>query len=190
MGYHIRFRGADFRIDSENTQDALRAIKDLMVDPDANRSGGTFNPTDYTPAELAEKPDDFTIEGRHGTYTLGEIPDTPGVELEKNTYGDTTTITLAERHFSWMNNADPDEWETLEDAMASWGYPIETDDEGNVIDIRFHGQKIGDEDQLFDAIAPYVEDGSYIEMTGEDDYVWRWVFNGNRVEEVEGEVVF
>ena len=32
---------------------------------------------------------------------------------------------------------------------------------------------------MFNCIATFVEDGSYIEMVGEDGDLWRWVFTNN-----------
>jgi len=50
--------------------------------------------------------------------------------------------------------------------------------------MEFEREKIGQEDLLFDAIAPWVREGSYIEMSGEDDAMWRWVFRGGGCHEV------
>lgn len=139
MGYHINLTEADFRIDAENTRDALDTIRELMADPSADRHG---------------------YSAQSG------------------------------RHFSWLNNATPEDWDSLQDAMADWRFPVELDDDQNVVDIRFSGQKIGDENQLFDVIAPYVEDGSYLEFRGEDGDVWRLVFDDDSVEEVQDTTKF
>lgn len=50
--------------------------------------------------------------------------------------------------------------------------------EGHINDLRFGGEKAGDEDRIFKTIAPYVSAGSFLEMTGEDGDLWRWVFDG------------
>ena len=47
----------------------------------------------------------------------------------------------------------------------------------------FYGEKLGDDEIFLSALAPYVEDGSYLEFEGEDGYSWRWSFkNGKLVE--------
>jgi hypothetical protein len=40
------------------------------------------------------------------------------------------------------------------------------------------------------AIAPYVEENSYIEMVGEDGDRWRWVFKNGKCEEKYPEVIW
>ena len=50
------------------------------------------------------------------------------------------------------------------------------DEAGNITDLEFEGEKMGDEEHFFNAMAPHVKVGSYIEMHGEDGESWRWVF--------------
>jgi len=50
--------------------------------------------------------------------------------------------------------------------------------EPNVIGIKFEGENNGSDKEIFEVIAPYVEEGSYIEMCGEEGEIWRWVFDG------------
>ena len=69
----------------------------------------------------------------------------------------------------------------IEDIFNEFGWKVEfdsEDEETDIIGIYFTAEKIGDEDELFDAIAPYVEKDSYIQMSGEDGAMWRWVFDG------------
>ena len=54
----------------------------------------------------------------------------------------------------------------------------------------FIDEKSGGEDLLFENIARFVEDGSYIEMIGEDDYMWRWVFKSGTVREVTPNIIW
>jgi len=46
---------------------------------------------------------------------------------------------------------------------------------GDIVEITFDS-KIGDEDLLLAYIAPFVEDGSYIEWRGEEGERWRHIF--------------
>lgn len=41
---------------------------------------------------------------------------------------------------------------------------------------------IDDEMDCLNLIAPFVNKGSFIEMQGEDHNLWRWVFNGKKVD--------
>ena len=84
--------------------------------------------------------------------------------------------------WAWMNRANPASWDYLKEAMEAWNFPIELDDDRNVVGIRFDGEKEGDEEELFRTLAPYVDDGSYLQFRGEDAEIWRYVFEGDSVE--------
>lgn len=94
------------------------------------------------------------------------------------------------RFFSWMNDVDVTQWAHIKNAMDEWRYPCKIDSDGNVVKIEFDGEKIGQEEILFNAIAPFVESGSYIEMTGEDGAKWRWVFDGKTCDEKQAKVSY
>jgi len=57
----------------------------------------------------------------------------------------------------WVNYED---WNTLEEAMNGYRFDVDTNEEGDIVDIRFIGEKAGDEEKLFNALKPFVEDGS------------------------------
>lgn len=92
--------------------------------------------------------------------------------------------------FAWMHHVDhPSEWDSIDDALEAWRFePVY--DGARMTGLDFTGQKIGDEAQMFEAIAPYVEEGSYIHFEGEDgsefmlyfhdDDLWQATRNGDR----------
>jgi len=83
--------------------------------------------------------------------------------------------------FSWV----PHDFQKFTDfplIIGAWMWDIELDSEGNVIEIQFEGESLGDEDALFGAFAPFVKAGSYIDMVGEDGERWRWAFDGTKCE--------
>lgn len=84
-----------------------------------------------------------------------------------------------EKWFAWVD-MDYINDKTLEDAITKWNWHTNNDKEGNITDIYFEGEKLGQEDILFETIAPFVEKNSFIEMIGEDDYMWRWCFDGKK----------
>lgn len=94
------------------------------------------------------------------------------------------------KHFSWMNDYNPDDWHHITDVMEAWGYPVTIDKEGDVSDIDFDGEKIGQEEIMFTALAPFVEDKSYIQMRGEDGAKWRWVFSEGKFSQKDAKVSF
>lgn len=83
-------------------------------------------------------------------------------------------------HFSWVQN-NFDEAKTLPDILKAWRWEAQFDADGNINDLYFTGEKLGDEILLFGAIAPLVTDGSYIEMRGDENSLWRWVFENGSV---------
>jgi hypothetical protein len=50
------------------------------------------------------------------------------------------------------------------------------DYQGNIASVWFRAEKLHDQLSMLQAIAPYVREGSYIEMQGEDYKRWRWEF--------------
>jgi hypothetical protein len=88
------------------------------------------------------------------------------------------------RWFMWMNNRDLRKATSLEEMLGWWRYHAVTGSNGDITGVQFEGEKSGEEKYLWDAIAPFVEPGSYIEMQGEDGVTWRWVFDGKTCQEM------
>lgn len=95
-----------------------------------------------------------------------------------------------EDNFAWVINSDVYDADTLEEAMDYWGWQLEFDQDGNCNNIYCQNEKLGDDYQLFAAIAPCVKKGSFIEMSGEDGEIWRWVFDGKKCKEKLAKVTF
>jgi len=85
----------------------------------------------------------------------------------------------------WVNiKYDILEPETLEEALENLRYECENDEFGNIIDLDFCGEKLGDDLEIFNSIAKFFNEGSYIEMYGEDGCSWRWIFKDGQCNEV------
>lgn len=78
--------------------------------------------------------------------------------------------------YSWVDTDSVLNAKTAEEALSEWGYETEIDDKGNINSLMFQAEKLGQEFEMFEVIAPFVKDGSYIEMHGEDGATWRWAF--------------
>ncbi len=106
-------------------------------------------------------------------------------EAVKNLAGKESIKDSSGSHFRWVDS-DFTKAKTFEEIMHEWRWEVETDDEGalDIISINFCGEKLGDDKVLFDAIAPFVDNGSYIEMHGEEGGMWRWVFDGKSCKEI------
>ena len=96
----------------------------------------------------------------------------------------------ADRNYAWVDTDEFMNADTLEKAIQAWRWETESDASGNINSIHFDGEKLGDDLVLFEAIAPYVKKGSFIEMGGEDGYIWRWVFNGKDCVKKAARMVF
>ena len=95
----------------------------------------------------------------------------------------------------WVNKDSIRKARTLADAIQEFGWEIdevELDDceYGDVTAINFIADTMGSENEMFGAMAPAVEDGSYIEMTGDEGERWRWVFEAGGCKTVKATVTF
>lgn len=96
-------------------------------------------------------------------------------------------------HYSWI---DMDKFaklvaaRDLKGVMEEWRYYCEIDENGDLAMEYFAGEKIGDEDKLWARLAPFVEKDSFIEIRGEDNEMWRWVFDGKTVKEIRPSIVW
>lgn len=87
------------------------------------------------------------------------------------------------KQIGWSRYEKVKNCKTLEDAMNECLWTLDTNDNGDYDDILFEGEKSGSDEVILSAIAPFVENNSYIQMMGEDGEIWRWIFvNGELME--------
>lgn len=73
--------------------------------------------------------------------------------------------------------------------FSHWQYGARIDlTTGNICDLVFEGEKIGDEENLFEQIAPWVTDDSRLDCQGEDNALWRWCWRQGNFFNVEAEI--
>lgn len=89
----------------------------------------------------------------------------------------------------WVADTDIKDCDTFEDAMYECGFELEADDE-IFYHICFVDEKWSDNDRFLQAIAPFVQPGSYIQMVGEDGTIWREVFENGTCNTKVAELVF
>ncbi|MFA5135641.1 MAG: hypothetical protein WC505_07710 [Patescibacteria group bacterium] len=92
--------------------------------------------------------------------------------------------------YSWVDMEKAKACKSLEGILEEFGWDAIHDTEGNICGLEFEDRKIGQEEVLFRAIAPYVEPGSFIEILGEDGTRWRWVFDGSVLKELQATIVW
>ena len=66
--------------------------------------------------------------------------------------------------------------------LKELGFEYDLDDGGN-LGLVHYNNKTGAEGHFFEAIAPFVQDGSFIEWRGEDGCEWRWLFTNGTCSE-------
>lgn len=128
---------------------------------------------------ISQHETNFNIKTEHKADALKAIKSLAGKETHKHNQSP---------HFSWVETAHFLKTETLEEALIVWRWHAKTDEKGNIVDLDFNGEKYGDCTVLFTAIAPYVTDGSFITMKGEDGAIFRWVFNNKTFKEQQAKV--
>jgi len=70
--------------------------------------------------------------------------------------------------------------ETVTRMLTKAEYVTEADGEGNITSLYFDGSGMGDDEELYQALAPYMRDGSFLELCNEMGDIWRWVFEGGK----------
>lgn len=71
--------------------------------------------------------------------------------------------------------------ESLEDAMSDFGYIPEYDEDGSIDGFEYEGKCLRGDYEFWTALAPYVEEGCYLEVEGDDLEIWRWKFKNGKV---------
>ncbi len=90
--------------------------------------------------------------------------------------------------FTWVDSDSVMKARTIEEALKLWGWNFAPE---RIYDpIEFIGEKMGDDRVLFDTIAPFVRDGSYLELEGSDGAIFRWNFKGGEVIATEPNVIW
>ena len=78
----------------------------------------------------------------------------------------------------------------LEDHLGDYGFEVAFDISGNLIDLTFTGEKLTCQDDILEVLAPFSENGSYIEMVGEDFEQWRWVIKNGKIAEITPKIIW
>jgi hypothetical protein len=89
--------------------------------------------------------------------------------------------------FSWM----PQDLSTLADlkeVLETLGFEDTDYNESGDLVLGSYSNKTGQEDLFLDAIAPFVQEGSYAIWKGEDDSYYKWEFDDGKMLVIPGEV--
>lgn len=122
----------------------------------------------------------FTIKAANKAAALKAIRALARVEATKGSALQQSNGQMV-HHFSWVDG-EYVHAKKLEVALDDWRYEATVNDETkDIVGLTFCGEKLGDDEFLFKTLAPFVEDGSYVQFSGEDGAVWRWSFIGGKL---------
>ncbi len=88
-------------------------------------------------------------------------------------------MSLASYH--WVDSQELLDAENLGEALTAWRWEPAFDEVGNVVNLRFRGQKAGDDEVLLEALAPFVEDGGFLVIEDESGAIRRWRFEDGEI---------
>jgi hypothetical protein len=81
----------------------------------------------------------------------------------------------------WLEEADANDFDRLDDALLYLGFDAsEPTSSGGLMVTGYEG-KSHTEQQDFEAIAHLIRKGSYVDWRGEDGYLYRWFFTGEKL---------
>lgn len=83
--------------------------------------------------------------------------------------------------------------ETLEEVLAALRWVPENNESGDIVQIDFTGEKMGDDYQILECIAHFVRNNSFVTFIGSDgetSKVWRWLFSDGKIFEQKGMLFF
>jgi len=90
--------------------------------------------------------------------------------------------------YSWMPEDYDKTVTSVSEVLEMLGFDTKIDPEGTRI--LAYDSKTGQEDLFVNAIAEFVEPGSFIDWRGEDGAFWRWEFRDEKMRTLEGRVTF
>lgn len=92
--------------------------------------------------------------------------------------------------YSWVANPPVEGWPDIVEAIGNWGFDGFIDDSGDFVVTKSpEYNKLGQEDELFKVIAPYMSQLD-IECRGEDGEKWKWVVENGKFAEKQAVITW
>ena len=125
-------------------------------------------------------------------YCISHVDGIFNIKVEKQAGALAAMIKLGSEQddFHWVRAADFNKAKSIVDVLEAWRWSPELDDDNNIVNVHFTGEKLGADEVLFQTIAPFVEKGSFLEVQGEDNCLWRWVFDGKTCKEIYAKITW
>lgn len=78
---------------------------------------------------------------------------------------------------------------SLKKVLENLGWVVYETSTNSITIMSLTDEKYKDDEKYFSVLAPYVKEGSYINIKGDDNY-WQWYFDGEKLIEKQGRLVF
>jgi len=75
-------------------------------------------------------------------------------------------------------------------ALSESMFDVGKNESGDIVSLDFTGQKLREQAEMFEQIAPFVKENSFVEMRGEDGLLWRWVFVDGKCLEINATITW
>lgn len=95
-----------------------------------------------------------------------------------------------DRGFAFVDQDAAERATSLEIMLAAWRWIPDIDASGNITSLEFVGEKLGDDELLFDTLSPFIKSGSFLDIVGEDCKTWRWLFRDGVMKRLEGTILY
>lgn len=122
--------------------------------------------------------DDLKRGGRYGGLNGADDPRPEGLNYHPGKW------------FSWMDANYPDTCADFDAILKQLGFDFSVEDQGETSRyLMNYDNKIGQEDEFFTVIAPFITAGE-VEWRGEDGNQWKWVFGTGTLRWFDGEITY
>ncbi|MBK8467614.1 MAG: hypothetical protein IPL32_17510 [Chloracidobacterium sp.] len=85
--------------------------------------------------------------------------------------------------YSWTDNPPPGGFTTMEEAFLAWRFNLYSTNEGSQFSFTWCGEKCGDEEHFFRALAPFANGSIY--ARGEDGAEWGYQYKDSEMRELQ-----
>lgn len=102
--------------------------------------------------------------------------------LFKKPQNSTSVSNNPNKWFAWMDWNYDETCKNAEDIFNKLGFDVNITKEGDLFIDMFENDKSGDKEHFLEAVAPFLEDGSFIEWMDEDGFMWKNVSDNGKMD--------
>lgn len=107
-----------------------------------------------------------------------------GANLPEKPQDSTSVSNNPNKWFAWIDWNYDETCKDAEEIFNKLGFYADITDEGDLFIDMYDTNKPGDEKHFLEAVAPFVEDGSYIDWVDEYGNMWKNVFNDGKMDTI------